>query len=312
LVFSYQFFSPMCETDPAVQLIANPTGGTFYVNGVVQAMFDPSVIGPGTHTIVYVYNPPIGCLRMDTTYMIVVPTNNQVVYNEVNITPCISYPAYVLTQGTPVGGTYSGAGVIGNMFDPGIAGLGLHPVYYSFQGCGGADTSIINVVTSPVIASLTLNPNSVCLNLPAFALSGGLPAGGTYSGPGVNNGNFNPATAGLGNKLITYSYTDPNSGCTDAAYKLMTVTTCDVSIDELNYPNNLRIVYLSVSEQISVSSTKIISSIELMDISGKKIASANAVSSNYSISVNGIPNGVYFVKVVYNEQSVEVKKFVKL
>ncbi len=56
----------------------------------------------------------------------------------------------------------------------------------------------------------------VCISAPAFALSGGSPAGGTYSGTGVSGGIFNPATAGAGTFTITYSYTDGNS-CTNTA-----------------------------------------------------------------------------------------------
>jgi len=43
-----------------------------------------------------------------------------------------------------------------------------------------------------------------------FKLKGGLPLGGTWSGPGVNSltGVFNPASAGTGLKTIVYSYTN--------------------------------------------------------------------------------------------------------
>jgi len=48
------------------------------------------------------------------------------------------------------------------------------------------------------------------LNAKPFKLKGGIPLGGTYSGPGVDQitGYFNPAMAGLGTKTISYSYTN--------------------------------------------------------------------------------------------------------
>ncbi len=48
-------------------------------------------------------------------------------------------------------------------------------------------------------------------------LKGGIPLGGTYSGPGVNptTGVFTPSAAGAGTKVITYSYTNVHS-CTAA------------------------------------------------------------------------------------------------
>ena len=55
-----------------------------------------------------------------------------------------------------------------------------------------------------------------CLNSTVYALSGGLPAGGTYSGTGVTGTNFNASVAGVGTHSITYTYKDTN-GCTNIA-----------------------------------------------------------------------------------------------
>ena len=45
-------------------------------------------------------------------------------------------------------------------------------------------------------------------NAKPIKLKGGIPLGGTYSGPGVSLNIFNPATAGTGTKIITYTYTN--------------------------------------------------------------------------------------------------------
>lgn len=55
--------------------------------------------------------------------------------------------------------------------------------------------------------------DTVCGAEQPFALTGGLPAGGVYSGPGVTNGVFDPSAAGTGTHNVVYSYTAPN-GCT--------------------------------------------------------------------------------------------------
>ncbi|MCB0532365.1 MAG: hypothetical protein H6574_06915 [Lewinellaceae bacterium] len=52
----------------------------------------------------------------------------------------------------------------------------------------------------------------VCYDQPAFTLTGGMPAGGFFSGPGVSNNMFNPGAAGLGDHVITFSALDIN-GC---------------------------------------------------------------------------------------------------
>lgn len=63
----------------------------------------------------------------------------------------------------------------------------------------------------------------VSIGTPPFALTGGSPSGGTYSGPGVSNGIFSPAVAGLGTHTITYTYTDLNL-CENFAENSITVT----------------------------------------------------------------------------------------
>ncbi len=71
---------------------------------------------------------------------------------------------------------------------------------------------------------VTLAPfSNVCSGQSAFALTGGSPAGGTYSGNGVSNGVFNPAVAGVGAHIITYTYT--NGVCTYSDTSSLTVTT---------------------------------------------------------------------------------------
>lgn len=67
--------------------------------------------------------------------------------------------------------------------------------------------------------------SNVCYNDPAFNLSGGSPAGGTYSGPGVSNGTFNPVVAGIGTHTLNYEY-DGGNGCTGSATQTITVVNC--------------------------------------------------------------------------------------
>ncbi|MEI7661699.1 MAG: FISUMP domain-containing protein, partial [Bacteroidota bacterium] len=57
-----------------------------------------------------------------------------------------------------------------------------------------------------------------------FKLRGGLPFGGTYSGPGVNSatGIFNPATAGAGTHTITYGYSNIFNCLSSASTQIFT------------------------------------------------------------------------------------------
>jgi|GEM_PF-2691690 len=48
-----------------------------------------------------------------------------------NTTVCAGIPAYTLTGGMPIEGTYSGTGVSGATFNPAVAGVGTHTITYS-------------------------------------------------------------------------------------------------------------------------------------------------------------------------------------
>ncbi|MCX6249142.1 MAG: hypothetical protein NTX61_00165, partial [Bacteroidetes bacterium] len=73
-----------------------------------------------------------------------------------------------------------------------------------------ANSNIItmNVATSPVVTFTRCNDSITTINAQPFRLKGGIPLGGTYSGPGVTNGIFYPAIAGVGSHQITYTYTN--------------------------------------------------------------------------------------------------------
>lgn len=89
------------------------------------------------------------------------------------------------------------------------------------NGCIDVVNFTLNAPASPVV---TLAAQPTVLNTDApFALAGGSPAGGTYSGTGVSGGIFDPSV-GPGTFAITYTYTDAN-GCTASATQNLTVNS---------------------------------------------------------------------------------------
>ena len=66
-------------------------------------------------------------------------------------------------------------------------------------------TASYTVLVTPNVAAL--QPfTDICESDPQFTLTQGVPSGGTYTGLGVTNGNFNPMAAGPGTHTITYSF----------------------------------------------------------------------------------------------------------
>jgi len=60
---------------------------------------------------------------------------------------CVGDPSTTL-GGSPLSGTYSGTGIVGNDFDPATAGVGIHAITYSLGGC--SITTNITVNNAPV------------------------------------------------------------------------------------------------------------------------------------------------------------------
>ena len=86
--------------------------------------------------------------------------------------------------------------------------------------CNAVDS--VTIIVNPLPNVTLSNFSSVCIDAGSVALSGGSPAGGTYSGNGVAGNSFTPSTAGVGTHSITYSYTDAN-GCSSSALSNLVV-----------------------------------------------------------------------------------------
>ncbi|MEI7660963.1 MAG: IgGFc-binding protein, partial [Bacteroidota bacterium] len=219
-----------CISDPPFLLnCGTPAGGIYSGTGVNSstAMFDPSS-GAGVHTITYTYSNANSCVNTAVKTLTVNPL--PVVQLSGQDAACISSPPFLLTCGTPAGGIYSGAGVTSSTgyFDP-STGAGVHTISYTFTdaaGCTNFATKALTVYTLPLV-QLSSVP-AVCVSAPPFQLTGGTPAGGTYSGPGVNSstGYFDPST-GAGLYMVTYTFTDAN-GCTGTDSKTLTVNDLPV------------------------------------------------------------------------------------
>jgi uncharacterized protein (TIGR02145 family) len=74
----------------------------------------------------------------------------------------------------------------------------------------------VSVIPSPVVTFTACFDTITATNAKPIKLKGGIPLGGTYSGPGITLGYFNPSLAGSGTKIITYTYTNVGL-CTSSA-----------------------------------------------------------------------------------------------
>ena len=154
------------------------------------------------------------------------------------------------------------------------------------------------------LPEVTLEPFEwICLDWPAIELSGGMPEGGVYSGPGVDNGWFDPFVAGIGTHMITYTYSDANN-CENFATETILVDPC-TGITELT--NNLGIhIYpnpTNGSINIELNNQMGITEVEIVNSLNKTIYTENINShsqNKLSIDLSDQAKGLYIIIVKTN------------
>jgi PKD repeat protein len=274
------------------------TGGTALGTGTTFTT--PSI---STNTTYYVEVTSNGCTSARTAVLATVNTNPTVT-NPGTQTVCLGSSSNAINfTGNSANSTYnwtnsneelgigaSGAGNISS-FTPTITGTTSITVIPVLASCTGTPvTFTINVNPVPTVSFSLSNVTPPCVYDPSFALPAGSPSGGTFSGPGVNGSNFNPANAGTGTHTITYSVTQ--SGCTGSTTSTIVVDACSGMEDtELNsiivFPN-------PTSGLITIEGlTSDISMIELIDASGKTCGTWNVNSMDTQLDLSSFATGSY-------------------
>ncbi|MDF3028944.1 MAG: hypothetical protein K0S23_3251 [Fluviicola sp.] len=163
------------------------------------------------------------------------------------------------------------------------------------NGCQLSDQVTITVNSNPTVAFGDLG--QVCNYNPAFVLTGGTPAGGTYSGTGVSGGSFDPAVSGAGNFPITYSYSDVN-GCSGTAQATIVVDEC-LSVVE-NEQWNLTVYPNPSVDKIEILSDIPYRNLKLIDAQGKWILDLkiDQFETIRTIDLSSYANGHYTLQVL--------------
>ena len=157
--------------------------------------FNPNIAGVGMHTIIYEANTCV-----DSLVISVLPKS--VLLD----TLICSASNDIILNVNPPGGYWSGNGIINNtgLFSPSQLTVGIHYVEYTaLNNC--VDTFIIEIYNSPVLNLTGLSPN-YCFIDSNILISTFPSTGGVLSGDGIIGDLFNPALAGEGYHIITFTY----------------------------------------------------------------------------------------------------------
>ncbi len=212
----------ICSTAPNFSLVgASPAGGTWSGTGITSAgVVTTSQVSAAGSVFTYSFSQN-GCSASGqvTITKVSPPTVNAGANQNIckNATP-------IQLNGTPSGGTWSGSGVNSSgLFDPGTTSSGNKTLTYTVQGaisgCAGTDQLVISVFNIPTVSAGA--DRTTCSNSTSFSLVG-TPAGGSWSGPGINTGGLFTPTSGL-TGIQTVSYTVSQNGCSNSSTTNVTV-----------------------------------------------------------------------------------------
>lgn len=171
-----------------------------------------------------------------------------------------------------------------------------------------ADADTVTVVVNGLPNVALANFTDVCVYNPAFALTGGTPSGGTYSGTGVTGGNFNPATAGIGTETITYSYTDGTTSCSNTATNTINVEEClglgETEMETISvYPN-------PTTGKLTLANIETNSTYTIVSVSGQVVLSGEVSNASNTIDITSFENGVYVLQLA-QEQGIQIIRIIK-
>lgn len=199
--------------------------------------------------------------------------------------------------------TWNGVPLNINVVPTDIFGAGTYTLEaMAPDGCLIADEVEISFFPEPLM-SLELTPDLFCLFQNPVALSGGMPAGGVYTGNGISGTNsFDPQAAGLGGHIVTYTYTDGN-GCSYETYDALYVNNC-VGVEEIQaleqvslFPNPNQGEF-TLSVELAQAGTL---SISLVDAVGRSLYHTvqNQAAGTWTgqIQVPGLASGLYLLRI---------------
>ncbi len=223
-----------CINSGLLNLIASPSGGTFFGVGISGNTFDPKIAGIGTDTIGYTVTSIHGCT--DTAYQTITVLGLPTINITSPDTFCINDAPFQM-QATPSGGTFLFNGVpvpisAGNIIDPSALGLGggiLSYIHFAPNGCVDTVHQFLTVLDTPNVSA---GANQLIVTGSNANLMGTVSSGtGPYSyawSPSsllVDSTLLNPQTLPINNTTVfTLTVTNSTTGCSNSSSVTITVT----------------------------------------------------------------------------------------
>jgi hypothetical protein len=246
-----------------------------------------------------------GCTNTNSIMVTVTP-GPIVVANATATTICEGSPV-TLTGSGSANYTWTG-GVTDNVpFNP-IATDTYTVTGTDSSGCSGTD--MITITVNPLPDVTAILPDTICQSDGIVTLAGGIPSGGTWSGPGVTGNTFDPSVSGLGVITLVYSFTDAN-GCSNSDTNSVVVDIC-AGIESIAITNSTLIPNPTNGQftiQLATASATPVQ-VEITNGLGQVVTAFVMTGSSQQVDISTLGNGVYFVRLVSGD-AVIVHRVVK-
>ena len=218
----------------------SPTGagGSWSGTGVTtNGIYTPTSVG--VFILTYTFTDLNGCINSDTISVNVIAPQIANAGNGFSI--CHNDVADTLTGFSPSGGTWTGTGVINNIFDPSASGVGNFILTYTFGSGTCLTTDTINILVNPE-PTITVNSPSICEGETAILTANGATTYTWNPSTGLSTSTGNNV---LANPTITTSFTVTGiittTGCSNTAVSVITVNPLPIinfSSPAFGCPNN--------------------------------------------------------------------------
>lgn len=150
---------------------------------------------------------------------------------------------------------------------------------------------------------LDMDSTLVCIEGGSFALSGGTPFGGLYSGEGVAGNVFDPAATGPGFFTITYTYADPGD-CTNGS------ASGEIEVEVCNFVSEHTLeaeVYPTITEGFVTINAMLPCTYQLFDVNGRLMQAATGRNKYHTLDMTALSNGFYLLNIISEGESRVVK-----
>lgn len=176
------------------------------------------------------------------------------------------------------------------------------------NNCQASDFITIIVNPLPIVTFTSLGfASPVCSNAGAQTITGGAPAGGVYSGPGVvSSTNLFLPVLSPGTYTLSYTYTDANQ-CSNTAQDTVSVQNCTTGINNVSNTSTPGVFPNPGKGFFNIEGIDAPSDISVLNNLGEIVFDKRMQAGEKEIDLTALPGGLYYLQIRKSDNQVVLK-----